>query len=148
MHFPTESDATPAEGALDALDALDAFHTFDAPDHPFIPFDMEANVVDVQDAFRIQEADLKTWDAWDSFNSTFMKSELPKSENPEQNPEPIPIPAPDGLFYTWIHSDDNKSSHVQHAIRNLHWDTVPGLETVPLMTVEQFQHTFMLASGV
>lgn len=130
LDFPNAFDTYPEEESFDALD------------QPFVPFDMqEDNVLDVQEnAFRIQDADCKTWDAWDVSNSTCMESELSKSE---LTPEPIPTPAPDSIFYTWIHSDDDKSNHVQ-----LQWETVPGLETVPLMTVDQFQHTFILASGV
>ena len=139
MHCPIALDTHPEEESFDALD------------HPFTP-KQEDNVLDVQEnAFRIQEADCKTWDACDVSNSTFMEAELSKSEqNPEPIPEPIlePIPAPDSLFYTWVHSTDDTSIHVQQAIRGLQWETVPGLETVPLMTVDQFQHTFILASGV
>ena len=147
-HCPNAFDPYPEEDTFDAFDALD---------HSFVPFDMqEASVLDVQEnAVRIQEADCKTWDAWDVSNSTFMESELSTSEPIlEPNLEPIlepilePAPVPDSLFYAWIHSTDDTSNHVQQAIRSLQWETVPGLETVPLMTVDQFQNTFILASGV
>ena len=117
---------------------LDVFHTFD-------PCDNAWDACDAWDA----------WDAWDASNPNILESELnvsctesdllwepelERDSKPESKPE-LAACTEGSHLHTWLHSKDAASNYVQ-------LETVPGLEGVPLMTVDEFQYTFNLASGV